>query len=115
MPIDKLFDLYEQVFAKALVLYYWPSLLDIGQIILELLELREGDTARAMLRNTKPMQQLKIRDWERYRKIEDLLARTYFDAKDVSSSSCMWLNAIFTNVHVSRYMESQARKDAENF
>ena len=56
-----------------------------------MLELREGETARALLRNTEVMQALKVSDWERYRRIEDLLARTYFDARDVRrlpSSRC---------------------------
>ena len=48
-----------------------------------MLELRESETARALLRNTEVMQALKVSDWERYRRIEDLLARTYFDARDV--------------------------------
>lgn len=48
-----------------------------------MLELRENETARALLRNTEVMQALKVSDWERYRRIEDLLARTYFDARDV--------------------------------
>jgi hypothetical protein len=50
-----------------------------------MLELRESETARALLRNTEVMQALKVSDWERYRRIEDLLARTYFDARDVRS------------------------------
>ena len=59
------------------------------QIILEMLELRENETARALLRNTEVMQELKVSDWERYRRIEDLLARTYFDARDVRVPSFM--------------------------
>lgn len=57
------------------------------QIILEMLELRESETARALLRNTGVMQALKVSDWERYRRIEDLLARTYFDARDAYGDS----------------------------
>ena len=97
-----------------------------------MLELREIETARSLLRNTEAMQTLKVghcpaktalpvcrrctatvdataisnrhrlkvavivlfslhsqgSDWERYRRLEDLVARTYFDPRDVSCRPC---------------------------
>jgi WD40 repeat-containing protein SMU1 len=63
LPATKLVNLYEQ-------------------IIMEMLELRENETARALLHQTEAMQTLKARDWDRYRRLEDLMARTYFDARE---------------------------------
>jgi hypothetical protein len=90
LPQQKLANLYEQVTARAMSLST-AALRSMLQIILEMLELRENETARALLRNTPAMQELKAHDWERYRKIEDLLVRTYFDARDVRHSICMAL------------------------
>jgi len=68
LPTAKLVNLYEQV-------------------MLEMLELREIETARSLLRNTEAMQTLKGSDWERYRRLEDLVARTYFDPRDAYGDS----------------------------
>uniref|UniRef100_A0A7S0R2D0 CTLH domain-containing protein n=1 Tax=Chlamydomonas leiostraca TaxID=1034604 RepID=A0A7S0R2D0_9CHLO len=68
LPRAKLEDLYEQV-------------------VLEMVELRESDTARAMLRQTQVFQALKREDPERYMRLEHLCGRTYFDAREVYQSS----------------------------
>lgn len=64
LPRAKLEDLYEQV-------------------VLELIELRETDTARAMLRQTQVFQRMKADDAERYHRLEHMCSRTYFDAREL--------------------------------
>ncbi|GIL59943.1 hypothetical protein Vafri_14589, partial [Volvox africanus] len=56
------------------------------QIVLELFELREIDTARAMLRQTQVFQRMKLDDPERYMRLEHLASRTYFDVREVYGS-----------------------------
>lgn len=56
LPLEKLVDLYEQV-------------------IFELIEARELDTARTMLRQTKAMNQLKLEQPDRYLRVERLLTK----------------------------------------
>eukprot|EP00798_Chlamydomonas_sp_ICE-L_P021429 gene21429-28394_t len=64
LPRSKLEDLYEQV-------------------VLEMIELREAETARAMLRHTQVFQRMKVEDPERYLRLEHLCGRTYFDPREV--------------------------------
>ncbi|KAJ1726838.1 Serine/threonine-protein kinase smu1, partial [Coemansia biformis] len=60
VPQDKRIDLYEQ-------------------IVIELAELRDFGPARALLRQTEPMEIVRTRQPERYLSLERLLSRTSFD------------------------------------
>ena len=46
-----------------------------------MIELREIDTARAMLKQTQVFTRMKVEDPERCNRLESLCSRTYFDAK----------------------------------
>lgn len=52
------------------------------QIVLELTELREVQTAQELMRDTAPMIAMKQDDQERYLRLEALTKRSHFDARD---------------------------------
>ena len=48
-----------------------------------MIELRELDVARALLRDCPAMQLLKLNNSSRYLKLEGLLNKTFFDVREV--------------------------------
>jgi len=60
-----------------------PLLADLyEQVVLELLELRELDTARQLLRGAPPLVALRKTQEKRFARLESLAARPYFEPKD---------------------------------
>eukprot|EP00698_Gefionella_okellyi_P016871 TRINITY_DN486_c0_g1_i2.p1 TRINITY_DN486_c0_g1~~TRINITY_DN486_c0_g1_i2.p1 ORF type:complete len:516 (+),score=109.85 TRINITY_DN486_c0_g1_i2:378-1925(+) len=64
LPVAKLVDLFELM-------------------VLEMVEMREIDAGKALLRETEPMQHLKATDSDRFARLEQLLSKLAFDGKDL--------------------------------
>eukprot|EP00808_Paulinella_micropora_P025177 g71418.t1 len=84
----------ESKFTQDILRGHWDAVLEVAstlslpatklyslfeQIVIEMAELREIDTARAILRTTPCMLKMKKESAERYLRLEHLLQRTYFD------------------------------------
>jgi WD40 repeat-containing protein SMU1 len=54
----------------------------VRQIVIEMIELKESETARAMLRDTAPMVLLRNKDPERYLRLQRLINKPFFDHRD---------------------------------
>ena len=62
------------------------------QVVLEMIELREVDTARAMLRQTAVFTRMKQEEPDRFLRLEHLCGKTYFDIRCSLSTG---MNALF--------------------
>lgn len=60
------------------------------QVVLEMVELREIDTARTILRQTAVFARTKLDEPDRFLRLEHLCGRTYFDIR----RACMPLKLI---------------------
>lgn len=85
LPNTKLESLYEQVRSNRwdiISLIVQQSVMHyILQVVLEMVELREVDIARAMLRQTPVFNRMKQEEPDRFLKLEHLCGRTYFDIR----------------------------------
>ena len=87
LPHGKLESLYELVSQCGANAYcagmHIKHVLHLHQVVLEMVELREVDTARAVLRQTPVFNRMKQEEPDRFLKLEHLCGRTYFDTKYV--------------------------------
>lgn len=91
LPQPLVIDLYEQVRPSFFFVLLRMStqharsegdVYRVRQIVIEMIELKESETARAMLRDTAPMVLLRNKDPERYLRLQRLINKPFFDHRD---------------------------------
>ena len=57
--------------------------IESSQVVLEMIEVRDVDTARAMLKQTRVFASMRQEEPDRFQRLDTLCGRTYFDIRCV--------------------------------